>query len=634
MKSKHDWAQHWASEGFFVFPVEPNSRNPKLKDWPSIATRDPAVIAGWWKAWPDANIGAHPGASGHVVIDVDVKKGKPGLETLAALEVDYGDLPETLTTITMSGGRHIWLALDGSCGNSVGRLGPGLDTRGRRGFVVMPGSAVDGREYQIDNAAPPAPATGAWAEALRRIGDREEKRKAGPVEIDAPEILSRARRYLESLCTQDDVAVEGQGGNDRTFRLAAALHDLGVSEDAARYLAAEIWNPHCRPPWDEDELEVIFRNAYNYAQNEHGAKASGDPTGGGFSDIAPPAPSTVHGPQTKRGRFTPMSIEEAQSLPEPQWLLPGWLPLYATTVLYGKPGSMKSFAALDASLAIASGCCAWGLDYPTQPRPVVYIAGEGQIGLAKLRVPAWLAHHGETPDIPFFMVPAAPRAAELVSDLDAMFAAIEERCAGVLPRLVVYDTHARVMAGLDENSAQDTSRALELYDTTSRRYSCAVLAIHHSGKDGAAERGSTALGAGVDAVLRMNYEEGQCVAILSCEKMKDAEPPKRIAFSHVKVGKSIVLKKTEASKAEPPSASQLYVDIVHILTKHEAYDLGRALTISAVAAEVPAVVECEAEADKESARRRMESTIRRALKGELKVFAAPADGCLMLPQPN
>jgi hypothetical protein len=629
MKSKLDWALHWAHEGFFVFPVTPNAKSPKIQDWPALATRDPAELAAWWGQWPDANIGAVPGASGHVVLDVDVKADKRGDLTLETLQLDYGPLPKTLTVETASGGRHVWLSLPGSCGNSASHLGAGIDTRGRRGFVVMPGSTIDGRAYRVAHDAPVAPAPPDWGRALAALGV-EDKRERSTTLTDDPEQIAYGRRYLEALAASGDVAVAGGGGNDRTYRLATALRERGLSSDAALSLTLEHWNPHCVPPWDANEIDRIFENAYSYAQNAPGSRG-GDPTGAAFAAAIPPAPE----PQ-KRSRFAPLSIDEMAALPEPEWLLPGWLPLYATTVLYGAPGSLKSFAALDAALSVAAGLPAWGGEAARGPYPVIYVAGEGQTGVAKQRVPAWLVDRGVAASVTFYLVTVAPRAAELAADLDAMFAAIEARCGAALPRLVVYDTHARVMSGLDENSTQDTSKALDLYDATVRRYSCAVLAIHHTGKDGQL-RGSTALLAGVDAAHAMEYDKDARAATLVCVKMKDAEPPKTLAFAPRQVGASIVLDRREPSAARAASSrapSQMYHDVVQILTRNQAHSAASAMTTAALAAEMPDVLDCITPQEQETARRRFEGALRRAAARDLKALTSTLEGYWSLPAPS
>jgi hypothetical protein len=118
------------------------------------ATTDPATIAKWWGAMPEANIGLRTGrASGLVVLDLDPAKG--GEVTLAQLESRYGRLEPTVEVQTGSGGRHLYFRAPAApvpC--SAGRLGPGLDVRGEGGYVIAPPSRhASGPRYRW--ASPP-----------------------------------------------------------------------------------------------------------------------------------------------------------------------------------------------------------------------------------------------------------------------------------------------------------------------------------------------------------------------------------------------------------------------------------------------------------------------------------------------
>lgn len=633
-----DWALHWAGRGLYVFPVHPNSKRPIHKDWPDIATTDPAQVSAWWQEWPDANIGAHPGASGHVVIDVDNKK-VDGDASYEELQETFGRVPETLTTTTPTGGYHIWMRLLGSCRNSANSLFPGIDTRGVRGFVVMPGSLIDGVEYTTNDAAITRCPEG-WEDPLHSLGARSEEREAQEgVELDDPGNIERAAAHLARLMIEDDVAVAGSGGNDRTFRVATMLRDYGLTEEKALHVVQD-WNGACHPPWSQSELATIFLNAYNYAQNEAGAKALVDPSGAGFAAV-PNSPaerltSTSGGDVGQGDRFKPLSIGEMADLPEPSWLIPGWLPHYELTMLYGPYGSYKSFIALDLALSIAAGVAPLGTEDAPDRSPVIYIAGEGQIGVGKQRIPAWLTYHDvDGASLDFHMIREMPHADAGTSELSQLFKAIEETCGDALPRLVVFDTHARAMLGLDENTVQDTAKAVNFYEQVLKRYSCAGLLIHHTGVDGSRERGSTSLGASCFAVHHADYDLAGKQITLSCKKMKDAEPPKPLYLQPTQAEPSIVLtQKTYEAPTEKPSHSTMYYDVVKVLRDNEAHTLGSAMTTAALAASMPDVLEDTEQ--QESARQKMIGTLGKASKKELKALVmadiSPPAWCLPLPQ--
>jgi Bifunctional DNA primase/polymerase, N-terminal len=118
-------------------------KHPILTGWPERATTDPTMIDRWWGRSPQANIAVATGAaSGILVLDVD---GPEGEQSLANLERKHAPLPELYPMQWTGGGRGGWQAFfpypEGpSIGNSAGRLGPKLDTRGDRGFVLLPPS--------------------------------------------------------------------------------------------------------------------------------------------------------------------------------------------------------------------------------------------------------------------------------------------------------------------------------------------------------------------------------------------------------------------------------------------------------------------------------------------------------------
>jgi hypothetical protein len=95
-----------------------------------------------------------------LVVDLDVSKGSAasGHETLRQLEHDHGQaLPATWTIGTPSGGRHLYYRQPpGSrLGNTAGRVGPGIDTRGWGGYVAAPPTTTpDGDYWLVDDHSP------------------------------------------------------------------------------------------------------------------------------------------------------------------------------------------------------------------------------------------------------------------------------------------------------------------------------------------------------------------------------------------------------------------------------------------------------------------------------------------------
>jgi hypothetical protein len=218
-------------------------------------------------------------------------------------------------------------------------------------------------------------------------------------------------------------------------------------------------------------------------------------------------------------RFKLLSRADLDSLPDAKWLIPGLLAAESFAVLYGPPGSAKTFLALELALSIASGiegsAC---LGKPVESGAVIYVAGEGVRGIRK-RIEAWERHHGCEPIAGIRLLEVAPNLMA-VSEANEIIAAARELNEPI--RLTVIDTMARCMPGGDENSSKDVGEFVRNIDRIRRELGCAVLDVHHSGKnDPKTERGSSALRGAADTMISLADKSG--VLTLTCEKQKDAD---------------------------------------------------------------------------------------------------------------
>lgn len=256
--------------GFQVMPCVPNGKSPKLEGWKDAATRNPAMVNTWWDNSPNFNIGLPMGSYAGIyfilAVDIDNKtderKGDKSVEDLAK---QGKDLPLTLTTLTPSGGKHLFYKTSRKFGNRVAMY-PGIDIRGEGGFVVGPGSVVDGKTYRTEVA--PIADCPEWLERELTAHETPPRKALTTFEDDTdPVVVDTATRYLTQSAP---VAVEGDAGDQTTFQVAAHLKDYGVSQDAALNLMLDHWNDRCDPPWPEDELARKVKNAYSYGKNTKG----------------------------------------------------------------------------------------------------------------------------------------------------------------------------------------------------------------------------------------------------------------------------------------------------------------------------------------------------------------------------
>lgn len=140
----------YASRGWWIFPLKPRDKRPLTSHGVDDASCEVTVVAAWWREWPEANIGLDVHRSGFVVVDLDPAKG--GVAAWEALCEEHHLSPyTTLRSRTGSGGLH--LVYTASIGltirNSSEKLGPGIDVRGRGGYIVLPPSVhPNGNRYQ------------------------------------------------------------------------------------------------------------------------------------------------------------------------------------------------------------------------------------------------------------------------------------------------------------------------------------------------------------------------------------------------------------------------------------------------------------------------------------------------------
>ncbi|KDN23207.1 bifunctional DNA primase/polymerase [Amycolatopsis rifamycinica] len=177
-------ALEMAGRGWAVFPIQPGRKFPpawhRQDTCPGrgpcaaghvfpehLATTDPEVISRVWAAAP-YNVAVYAGKSGLHVVDCDVPKpgepaGPDGWAELVELAARRGGpLPDTWTTTTPSGGRQLWFTVPPGCwlGCTVKTIAPHIDTRGRGGYAMAPGSVRPDGAYELFDDTDPVPLPG------------------------------------------------------------------------------------------------------------------------------------------------------------------------------------------------------------------------------------------------------------------------------------------------------------------------------------------------------------------------------------------------------------------------------------------------------------------------------------------
>ncbi|MFE4211885.1 bifunctional DNA primase/polymerase [Streptomyces sp. NPDC056844] len=175
-----------AERGLPVFPLSatklPALRSPHHDEDPPVhcrgacglpghgvhdATTDPAAVRALFAAAPRATgygiaCGREPHRLIGIDLDIDTAHGNDSVAALQHLALQHlFTIPATVTVLTPSGGRHLWLTGPSgiSVPNSASRLAPGIDVRGAGGYLVGPGSVTTHGRYRL------APGTAHFAPA-------------------------------------------------------------------------------------------------------------------------------------------------------------------------------------------------------------------------------------------------------------------------------------------------------------------------------------------------------------------------------------------------------------------------------------------------------------------------------------
>ncbi len=193
------------------------------------------------------------------------------------------------------------------------------------------------------------------------------------------------------------------------------------------------------------------------------------------------------------------------------------LPLGGLAVLFGAPGSGKTFIALELAMCVQRGVDWRG--HRVKQGNVVYIAAEGANGLA-LRIQAFDLYHGEGEDM--LMMRHAPNMLdkEMVKKVLIAIHKVPDLA------LIVIDTLAQVTPGANENASEDMGKLIHHCNVLARKTGAMVMLVHHSGKDSSkGARGHSSLLGAADVMLEVvsegvKLDSPRCLTVI---KQKDGE---------------------------------------------------------------------------------------------------------------
>lgn len=245
--------------------------------------------------------------------------------------------------------------------------------------------------------------------------------------------------------------------------------------------------------------------------------------------IQNPVPNISENNKTSNNKseFPLFSYDELLSMPPKKWLVSKILGEGDIGMIYGPSGCGKTFVVID---LIMSMCTKkrWANRFSIErPLSVIYCAGEGFSGLPS-RFSAAGSHLGiETLEnfrfckqIPQFYDTRHP---SYIDNFVDSCKAYQKKGSLFHPDVLIIDTFNSATIGCNENDAEEVGSVMSNTRRTVEQLGCTVIFIHHTGKNGVLERGSTAARGAMDFMLDLIPHEKTFNVSMSCSKLKDDE---------------------------------------------------------------------------------------------------------------
>ncbi|MAU53984.1 MAG: hypothetical protein CMN17_16800 [Roseovarius sp.] len=248
--------------------------------------------------------------------------------------------------------------------------------------------------------------------------------------------------------------------------------------------------------------------------------------------------------------LTFLSYQDMISLPDPEWLIEGLIVEQTSALLFGRSNSFKSFLGVDIACSVGTGHLhgSWHGAAIMDGGPVLYVATEGALGVAKQRIPGWYEAH-EIPEkdrqdaVTLYPQEIALDDDNAVNDLlrsCAINCATREGNAdwhdpSFAFKLVVIDIFGASMMGPE--TSDETARAwVRNINRIMREMKCAVLTIAHTGwADETRARMHTHFWGSFDTRLKAEGDKDSLTTVLSVDRHKDADSSGEWGFRMDKV---------------------------------------------------------------------------------------------------
>lgn len=246
-------------------------------------------------------------------------------------------------------------------------------------------------------------------------------------------------------------------------------------------------------------------------------KDAGEKALGGAQARHPEFKTLINSTEPSQGRFDLRWLQDAlKELAPITWVVKGLFPKSSMSVIYGKPGCMKTWIGLYMALCVASGRDFLGRK--TKQGTALYIDEENGSRRLGHRIKA-LANGLNLPaNTPMAFASLSGLNLSRVADVDDLERLIEDNQS----TFVVIDTLAAATLGVDENTVREMQPILGCIRRIAERTGAAILVLHHANKAGDF-RGSSSIAGAVDHLMEVVADEDKSSVEIKSVKARDVE---------------------------------------------------------------------------------------------------------------
>jgi hypothetical protein len=402
--SRLAWACFYADHGCYVLPIldkKPASRHGHLD-----ATRDPEIIRGWFTPGWDGfkrDIAIATGArSGVVVLDIDIKNGVNGWDSLAELGMTV--CPQTPLSHSPSGGAHLWFQHPGPefFVKSLSPWIPGVDLKADRSSCSAPPASGRRWDAHLDLTVPLA--------ALPLWVPRERVRQEAPARAKVQQ-KAKIDAYGSAALRNACMAIADAENGSQQETLNTQAYGIGRlvggdeidAQEARRRLiwAAERMREHAHR-WPMVERTRVIDRGLSEGQKNPRKRPKKPPQKAepmtGWNAAAHDAEFTVCDTATPAASpqpYVPASepwCDDDEPIAPREWLLANVFCKYFLSGLTGRGGSGKTALRVAQAMSVAIGRSLTG-EHVFRQANVLFISFEDHRIELKRRIRACRLHH-------------------------------------------------------------------------------------------------------------------------------------------------------------------------------------------------------------------------------------------------